>query len=143
MINIDLKKDFNKNPFGRYITDGPNSGERFRKAFLLKNLNENDESICINLNSDLGLGSSFLTSAFSLIMDEIDTRTGKRFTYEYVSSRVEFIYPDDACVDISSKDVGDIWKWTKELEISIPENENKRRIKKMNDKARKMLFYKG
>jgi hypothetical protein len=137
VISIDLKKDFSPSPFGMYITDGKNSGERFRKDFLLKHLNESDDYISINIATKYsGLGSSFLIGAFSLIMDEVNIKTEKRYTYDEVKSRVTFISNNN-----ETKDIDDVWKWMKELEISIPKNENSNRINDINEKARKMLKY--
>lgn len=66
MIKISVAKDFSQKPFGRYLSDGKWSGERFRKEVLLptfqKHMNEN---VVVDLNGVArGFGSSFLEEAF-------------------------------------------------------------------------------
>lgn len=60
---IDIAKDFSRAPAGRYISDGPNSGERFRKEFLVPAIKVSHH-IDILLDGTRGLGSSFLEEAF-------------------------------------------------------------------------------
>lgn len=60
---ISVVNDFSENPAGRYVADGPNSGERFRNEYLLPPLREG-KSIVVNLDGALGFGSSFLEEAF-------------------------------------------------------------------------------
>ncbi|MXO64869.1 STAS-like domain-containing protein [Altericroceibacterium endophyticum] len=62
-IVIDIAKDFSRAPAGRFVSDGPNSGERFREQFLLPALH-NNQRMAINLDGTRGLGSSFLEEAF-------------------------------------------------------------------------------
>lgn len=74
MINISVAKDFSKKPFGRYVTDGKWSGERFRKEILYPAFQLNtDEKISVSLNDiPRGFGSSFLEEAFGgLVRDGI------------------------------------------------------------------------
>ena len=60
---INLGKDFSDTPLGRVPTDGPFSGERFRKEFLVPALRDNDRVI-VQLDDIEGCGSSFLDEAF-------------------------------------------------------------------------------
>lgn len=60
---INIATDFSKSPAGRFISDGPNSGERFRRDFLIPGLNKH-ERLMINLDGTRGIGSSFLEEAF-------------------------------------------------------------------------------
>jgi hypothetical protein len=60
---ISIRNNFSENPSGRYRTDGPNSGERFREEYLLPALQSN-ESVSVDLDSVFGFGSSFLEEAF-------------------------------------------------------------------------------
>lgn len=60
---ISIVKDFSENPSGRYVTDGPNSGERFRTEFLAPALHAGLK-IEVDLDGALGFGSSFLEEAF-------------------------------------------------------------------------------
>jgi len=62
-MTISIRNNFSENPSGRYRTDGPNSGERFRDECLLPALNGND-SVSVDLDSVFGFGSSFLEEAF-------------------------------------------------------------------------------
>jgi len=68
-ITISVSKDFSTVPAGRFITDGPNSGERFRNDFLKKNLEEND-SVTVIIDGVEGYGSSFLEEAFGGLVRE-------------------------------------------------------------------------
>ena len=63
MKTIDIAKDFSDTPLGRYPTDGPHSGERFREEFLYPALKKND-SVSIVIDGTEGYGSSFLDEAF-------------------------------------------------------------------------------
>lgn len=60
---ISIVKDFSKFPAGRYISDGPNSGEKFRDEILIPELKKN-EKVTVQLDGALGFGSSFLEEAF-------------------------------------------------------------------------------
>lgn len=60
---IDLPKQFGRYPAGRYETDGPFSGEKFRESLLIPYLKKN-EKIKIVLDGARGYGSSFLEEAF-------------------------------------------------------------------------------
>ena len=60
MINI-LLKNFSNTPFGRWPSDGPDNGERFRKEILLPAFKNSDEDILLDLRGiSIGIGSSFL-----------------------------------------------------------------------------------
>lgn len=59
---FSLARDFSRSPSGRYLSDGPNSGERFRDDFLYPSLMEGD--VVVELDGVLTLGSSFLDEAF-------------------------------------------------------------------------------
>jgi len=60
---IKIADDFSRYPSGRYITDGPNSGERFRRDFLLPALEQYDV-VEIWLDGVKGYPSSFTEEAF-------------------------------------------------------------------------------
>ena len=60
---ISITKDFSEAPSGRYKTDGPSSGERFRDDILIPALQKN-VNLEVNLDVTLGYGSSFLEEAF-------------------------------------------------------------------------------
>ena len=68
-MRIDIGFDFSKIPFGRYVTDGPNSGEKFRESKLKPAFqaiaNKKDEKLEISFEHiDWAIGSSFLVEAF-------------------------------------------------------------------------------
>lgn len=63
MVKIVIAKEFSEYPGGRYISDGPNSGERFRLEFLVPAL-EKYEQVTIVLDGTKGYPSSFLEEAF-------------------------------------------------------------------------------
>lgn len=60
---INIARDFSRAPAGRYISDGPNSGERFRTEYLVPALGKTD-AITIELDGARAYGSSFLEEAF-------------------------------------------------------------------------------
>ena len=61
---IDIAKDFSRNPAGRHLVDGPNSGQRFRESYLAPALRAAPGVIEVDLTGALGFGSSFLEEAF-------------------------------------------------------------------------------
>lgn len=81
---IDVGNDFSDMPFGRDEKDGESNGLRFRKEFLLKEL-ENFEYVTIDLTNTLGCPSSFADEAFAgLVIYE-------NFSKEEVLRRLTFI----------------------------------------------------
>lgn len=60
---INIATDFSPFAAGRFISDGPWSGEKFRTE-VLKPALMSGKKICVNLDGTLGLGSSFLEEAF-------------------------------------------------------------------------------
>lgn len=63
-VVIDVGNEFSDMPFGRDEKDGEDNGLRFRKEFLLKNL-EKYEYVVIDLTNVLGCPSSFSDEAFA------------------------------------------------------------------------------
>ncbi len=63
MITVRVASDFSRHPAGRFLSDGPYSGEAFRQRFLEPNLTKEDQ-IVIELDGARGYGSSFLEEAF-------------------------------------------------------------------------------
>lgn len=63
MITVRIASDFSRHPAGRFVSDGPYSGEAFRRKFLEPHL-ANDEEISVELDGARGYGSSFLEEAF-------------------------------------------------------------------------------
>lgn len=79
-ITIDVAAKFSPLPFGRYLSDGSNSGTRFRDMVLEKALTETDEAIVLDFSKvRIGVGSSFLEEAFGgLVRDGYDAEELKR-----------------------------------------------------------------
>lgn len=77
---ISIVKDFSKFPAGRYNSDGPNSGEKFRDEVLIPELEKN-EKVTVQLDGALGFGSSFLEEAFGGLV-----RRG--YTYDDLKQRL-------------------------------------------------------
>jgi STAS-like domain of unknown function (DUF4325) len=63
MITVKLASQFSRYPAGRYVVDGPFSGEAFRERFLVPNL-KNEQEVLVQLDGARGYGSSFLEEAF-------------------------------------------------------------------------------
>lgn len=67
MSVIEVGKDFSRTPGGRYINDGPDSGQLFRDRFLVPELRksiERNEKLTVVLDGPRGYLSSFLEEAF-------------------------------------------------------------------------------
>lgn len=60
---IVLAEEFSDTPGGRYNSDGPFSGERFRDEMLVPAIRQNDHVVVVLDDTD-GYGSSFLEEAF-------------------------------------------------------------------------------
>lgn len=74
MRTITIEKDFSNTPGGRYIKEGPNSGEEFRKNILLpiyKEAIKNGEKLEINFDGCYGYATSFLEEAFGGLVREL------------------------------------------------------------------------
>lgn len=63
MKTISVAESFSRYPAGRYIDDGPYSGQRFRDEHLSVALNKL-EPVIVELDGVRGYGSSFLEEAF-------------------------------------------------------------------------------
>lgn len=61
---INIAREFSRYPAGRYKSDGPYSGERFREEFLVPALSAGTDTVVIELDGARGLGSSFLEESF-------------------------------------------------------------------------------
>ncbi|MFB9242347.1 STAS-like domain-containing protein [Massilia antarctica] len=62
-MNFSIAKQYSLTPAGRYLSDGPFSGERFREEILLPAL-RGGKRISVDLDGAVGFGSSFLEEAF-------------------------------------------------------------------------------
>lgn len=72
---ISIAQDYSKAPAGRFITDGPNSGERFRNDLLAPALKNNDKVIVV-IDGVEGYGSSFLEEGFGGLIRELKFKKG-------------------------------------------------------------------
>ncbi|MBD8654730.1 STAS-like domain-containing protein [Oxalobacteraceae sp. CFBP 13730] len=63
IMNVSIAKQFSETPSGRYVEDGPASGQRFREEFLVPAL-QSGKSVAVDLDGAVGFGSSFLEEAF-------------------------------------------------------------------------------
>lgn len=87
-VRISVAKQFSRFPAGRYETDGPFSGEVFRRDILAPTLRKK-VPVIVNLDGTLGYGSSFLEEAFGgLIRSE-------GFTFDDLEARLQ-IETDDS-----------------------------------------------
>ena len=77
---IEIARDFSKFPAGRYRSDGPYSGEVFRKDFLEPAI-ENYDQVNIKIDNVSSFGSSFLEEAFGGLI-----RDG--YTKEFLSKKL-------------------------------------------------------
>jgi hypothetical protein len=60
---VDVAAQFDRYPFGRYPSHGPNNGQRFREEFLLPDL-KRGVRLVVDLSHAEGLAPSFLEEAF-------------------------------------------------------------------------------
>lgn len=63
IMNYSIAEQFTRTPGGRYPSDGPFSGERFREEVLLPAL-RGGKQVAVSLDGAIGFGSSFLEEAF-------------------------------------------------------------------------------
>ncbi len=87
MTIINIAKDFARYPFGRYRTDGPYSGQRFREEFLVPALTDSDTAVTVVLDGAIGMGSSFLEEAFGGLVRAGFDRAEIQKRVEIVSAR--------------------------------------------------------
>lgn len=77
MINISVARDFSVTPGGRYITEGPDSGEKFYNEILKprfeKALKEK-KKIFIDLDGTYGYPSSFIDQSFGELSREYGSK---------------------------------------------------------------------
>lgn len=75
---ISIARNFSRIPAGRYLTDGPYSGEKFREEMLIPAFKDPSINLLeINFDGTRGYGSSFLEEAFGGLARElkIDAKT--------------------------------------------------------------------
>lgn len=75
---INISEDYTRTPGGRFIKEGPFSGEDFREKILkpaFLNALQNRESLTVILDGGFGYGSSFLEEAFGGLARETKNRS--------------------------------------------------------------------
>lgn len=88
---INIAREFSEVPVGRFYSDGPDSGERFRDELLEPALRENDR-VRIELDGTDGYGSSFLEEAFGGIVRKLKlSEADARRRLEFHGSDASFI----------------------------------------------------
>lgn len=98
---ISIASQFSRNPAGRYRSDGPFPGERFRDELLVPALRRDDEIVIVDLDGTSGYGSSFLEEAFGGLVrlgfapSELHKRLSIKSTRPSFQQRV-WSYIDDA-----------------------------------------------
>jgi hypothetical protein len=89
-VVIDVAKDFSKFPGGRFLTDGPFSGEKFRAEHLAGALELG--RVTVLLDGAAGYGSGFLEEAFGgLVRHHTWTPSALRSRLYVVSSDAELM----------------------------------------------------
>jgi len=87
-MEINIARDFSVTPGGRFIKDGPFSGEDFRIKMLEPLFrNRSTEKIIINFDGVEGFSTAFLEEAFGGLV--------RIFGIEIVKKRLEFISVED------------------------------------------------
>lgn len=89
--NINVAKDFSPYPAGRYKSDGPWSGEKFRDEILLPVITNHTQAI-IDLDGTRGYGSSFLEEAFGGLVR-------KGYSHEKVKALLKFKASDKSLIE--------------------------------------------
>jgi hypothetical protein len=92
---IAVASQFSRTPGGRYYSDGPDTGEKFREEFLIPALQAH-QSILIELDGTRGYPSSFLEEAFGGTVRRLRMSADEFFRRVKFKSAGDFqIYVDD------------------------------------------------
>lgn len=94
---IDIAKDFSDVPAGRFVSDGPYSGEAFRERHLRQALTTG-QKVIVTMDGSEGYGSSFLEEAFGGLV-----RNG-HFSPQELHDRMEIVSEDQSLVD-------EVWRY--------------------------------
>ncbi len=91
-VTISIASAFSRVPAGRFRTDGPYSGERFRDDFLLPPLIDGQQVI-VDFDGARGYGSSFLEEAFGgLVRKNV-------VSPDVINTRIKFVSTEDPSVE--------------------------------------------
>lgn len=103
MIEINVATDFSNTPGGRYASEGPFSGELFRKELLIPKYSEAvklETELVINLDGCYGYATSFIEEAFGGLVRELKDRD--------VLKRIKIISQDQpGLIDLINKYVAE------------------------------------
>lgn len=98
MRTINIAKEFSRYPAGRFMSDGPYSGEQFREDYLRPILEKNERAT-IELDGTRGYGHSFLEEAFGgLVRSGISAQRVKQ-AFIFVSNDQTLIVEILECID--------------------------------------------
>ena len=89
---IKIAEQFTRYPAGRYRTDGPYSGQRFREDLLMPAM-RSGKHVTIDFDGTMGFGSSFLEEVFGGLIRNGD------FSPEQVLKLVSFRSQDPSLID--------------------------------------------
>ncbi len=91
-IEIKIARDFSYSPGPRYIDEGKNSGEKFRKEILADAFSRaiaENKKIIVNLDGTDGYGTSFLEESFGGLI-RVD-----KLPYDEIIKRLEIISKEE------------------------------------------------
>ena len=88
---LSIAKDFSRFPAGRYDSDGPHSGQRFRR--VLSNALRTSGSVMVLLDGTMGYGSSFLEECFGGLVRE------EKFSASELHERLSLSASDQSLID--------------------------------------------
>ncbi len=105
---VKISEDFSNTPGARYESEGPNSGEKFRKEILIPRYlesKERKERLEVNLDDCYGFATSFLEESFGGLVRALKEKN--------VLDNIDIISNDDVTIDELIK------KYVKEAEEKI------------------------
>lgn len=100
---ISIANDFSVRPLGRYEDkDGQNTGEKFRRLFLVPAFKGEEATITIDLDGLKMLTTSFMEEAFGGLIRK------EGFSAEEVLRRLKFTYSDEGDKEYENEIIEDI-----------------------------------
>jgi hypothetical protein len=98
MTTIDVGRDFSRTPGGRYISDGPDSGQLFRQRLLVPALrtavaSKEAEKVIVVLDGPRGYLSSFIEEAFGGLVRQEGFSEGTLKRYLDIVAKDAFYAP--------------------------------------------------
>lgn len=110
MRKISIAREFSEFPVGRFYSDGPDSGERFRDEILEPALRDAHKVVVV-LSGTEGYGSSFLDEAFGGVVRKLgltQAEADERIVLEADPDDQSFVqetrkYISDACRDVANR----------------------------------------